>query len=82
MKIQLATHVDESQAELFRNTTARLGTTPADALRMFVAAFNECGGFPFDVRVPVRPVAEPFATESEANERIAQLNRRVIDEAW
>jgi antitoxin component of RelBE/YafQ-DinJ toxin-antitoxin module len=47
--VQIATRIDETQSRLFRETTSRLGTTPADALRMFVAAFNEHHGFPYTV---------------------------------
>lgn len=48
--VQVATRIDGEQSRLFRETAARLGTTPADALRMFVAAFNEYQGFPYEVR--------------------------------
>jgi len=26
-----------------------VGTTPSNAIRMFIAAFNRCGTFPFDI---------------------------------
>ena len=29
--------------------TQRVGTTPSNAIRMFIAAFNRCGTFPFDI---------------------------------
>ena len=61
--VQFATRVDEKEAERFRETARALGTTPADALRMFVASFNACGGFPYDVRLRT---PEPFSTEEEA----------------
>ncbi|MBM6698965.1 hypothetical protein H7U32_01205 [Bifidobacterium pullorum subsp. saeculare] len=32
-------------------TARRLGTTSADALRMFITTFNEEGGFPYPVRL-------------------------------
>jgi DNA-damage-inducible protein J len=48
--VQIATRIDETQSRLFRETTSRLGTTPADALRMFVSAFNEHHGFPYTVQ--------------------------------
>ncbi len=65
MSFQLATRVDDAEAERFRETARLLGTTPADALRIFVAAFNAHRGFPFDVRLP-EPSVEAFATEREA----------------
>jgi len=48
MSCQLATRVDDVEAERFRETARLLGTTPADAMRIFVAAFNAHRGFPFD----------------------------------
>jgi DNA-damage-inducible protein J len=62
--VQIATRIEQSQDRQFRDTTRRLGTTPADAIRMFIAAFNENRGFPFEVRLPAD--VEPFATEDEA----------------
>ena len=46
MVVQLATRVDDDQAEEFRETTKKLGLSTADALRMFVLSFNEYQGFP------------------------------------
>ena len=65
MSVQLATRIDDKEAERFRETARRLGTTPSDALRMFVSAFNTHRGFPFDVRIE-EPQTEAFATEAEA----------------
>lgn len=65
-KTQFATRVDDEQASIFKKLTAKLGTTPADALRMFVSAFNEAGGFPYDVRVKQRQVIEAFDNEDDA----------------
>jgi DNA-damage-inducible protein J len=62
--VQLATRIDAAQSAQFRDITKRLGTTPADALRVLVTAFNRRGGFPFDVRV--EPDIVPFETEEEA----------------
>jgi len=69
--VQLATRVDKEQEQTFRETTRRLGTTPADAMRVFVAAFNQRRGFPFDVRLA--PTVEAFATEDEATDFAAAL---------
>lgn len=33
----------------FAAATRRVGTTPSNAIRMFIAAFNRCGTFPFDI---------------------------------
>lgn len=33
----------------FAAATQLVGTTPSNAIRMFIAAFNRCGTFPFDI---------------------------------
>ena len=33
----------------FAAATRRVGTTPSNAIRMFIAAFNRCGTCPFDI---------------------------------
>jgi len=76
--VQLATRVDASQDRVFRDTTKRLGITPADAIRVFVTAFNQSRGFPFDVRLPV---VEPFDSEDDASAFASQMSLRLLDEA-
>lgn len=80
MSAQLATRVDEHEAELFRENTRLLGTTPADAMRIFVSSFNAHRGFPFDVRLP-EPTVEAFATEQEASEFSDRLAMRMMSDA-
>lgn len=80
MTCQLATRIDDTEAERFRETTRLLGTTPADALRVFVAAFNLHRGFPFEVRLPEDTI-EPFATEEEAAAFSDYLAMRMISDA-
>ena len=75
--VQLATRVDEVQDRLFREITRRLGTTPADAMRMFVSAFNQRRGFPFDVRLTED--VESFTTEEDATSFASGLAARMID---
>jgi DNA-damage-inducible protein J len=82
MSAQIATRVDEQQNELFRQTTKQLGITPADALRVFVTAFNAHHGFPFDVRVPDDAIVEPLATEDDATDFVTGVSRRMLNEAW
>ena len=77
--IQLATRVEKTQDQLFRETTRPLGTTPADAMRVFIAAFNQHRGFPFDVRLAAN--VEPFATEDEATDFATRASLRLLDEA-
>ncbi|HIT45282.1 MAG TPA: type II toxin-antitoxin system RelB/DinJ family antitoxin [Candidatus Aphodovivens excrementavium] len=80
MSSQLATRVDDIEAERFRENTRLLGTTPSDALRIFVAAFNAHRGFPFDVRLP-EPSVEPFATERDAQSFSDHLALRMMNDA-
>ena len=76
--VQLATRVQKSQEQIFRETTKRLGTTPADAMRIFVAAFNQHRGFPFDVRLDADP--EPFENEEDATDFASRMSMRLLDE--
>ena len=76
--VQLATRVQRVQEQLFRETTKKLGTTPADAMRIFVAAFNQHRGFPFDVRLGTEP--EPFDNEEDATDFASRISRRMLNE--
>jgi DNA-damage-inducible protein J len=78
---QLATRIEEEQERAFRENTRRLGTNPADAMRMFIAAFNECRGFPYDVRISALAEAEPFSTEEEATDFVDRYSMRMFHEA-
>lgn len=80
-KVQFATRVDDDQAKAFRDTTARLGTTPSDTLRMFIAAFNEYGGFPYEVRVATPVSVEAFDNEEEAVRFASSLAMGALYEA-
>lgn len=40
------------ERETFVATCDSIGTTPSNAIRMFVSAFNKRGGFPFDPSNP------------------------------
>jgi DNA-damage-inducible protein J len=71
--VPVAARLEEDQARAFRELTNEIGTTPGDAIRVFVAAFNAVGGFPFDVRR--QPKAEPFSSEQEATQFATRLGR-------
>lgn len=75
--VQLATRIETSQEQLFRETARRLGITPADAMRVFVAAFNQHRGFPFDVRLAAD--VEPFDTEDDATEFASRAAGKLLD---
>jgi len=78
--VQVATRIEKSQDRLFRETTRRLGTTPADAMRVFVAAFNQHRGFPFDVRLGQD--VEPFRSEEEALDFVDRQAQEILNETW
>ena len=40
-----------SEKEKFFEVTEQIGTTPSNAIRMFIAAFNRAGTFPFEIGV-------------------------------
>ena len=76
--VQATTRVSDDQYELFKQTTAAIGTTPADALRMFIHAFNEKRGFPYEVTTS-KPIIEPFASEDEATRFATSLAMETLD---
>ena len=78
--VQLATRVDDSVGAEFKAITKQLGATPADAIRMFVLAFNAERGFPYKVKLREQP--EPLGNEEEAISYVNSLSREVIDNAW
>ena len=82
MTASLNTKISLSEKEEFQRNTEALGLTPSAAIKIFVRMFNECGGFPFEVRRPVersvtyvspeefdsfsRALDEPMPAEAEA----------------
>ena len=62
---QAATRIEDKEYELFQKTAANIGTTTADALRMFIYAFNDHHGFPYVVQSR-RMQLEAFETEEDA----------------
>ncbi len=50
----------------FTQVCDSIGTTPSNAIRMFVSAFNKRGGFPFDPSNPYGFNEETLAATSEA----------------
>ncbi|MDR0627044.1 MAG: type II toxin-antitoxin system RelB/DinJ family antitoxin [Bifidobacteriaceae bacterium] len=78
--VQLATRISKNEDRLFRETTRELGTTPADAMRVFVAAFNRHRGFPFDVRLTDSVL--PFRSEEEALDFVDRQAGELLNDAW
>ncbi len=79
--MQIATRVDAEQGKMFRDLTAMLGTTPADAMRMFIAAFNRAKGFPYSVNLQSMSAVEAFDNEAEATAFATDLALETIDAA-
>lgn len=50
----------------FAEVCDRIGTTPSNAIRMFVSAFNRRGGFPFDPSNPYGFNADTLAAMNDA----------------
>ena len=46
-----------------------IGTTPSNAIRMFVSAFNKRGGFPFDLSNPYGYNQETLAAMADAAQK-------------
>lgn len=78
--VQVAVRLDSKQNDLFRSLTKQLGITPADALRMFVYAFNAAGGFPYSVRINVKSPAETFESEQEAIDFTNRMTTKLLQE--
>lgn len=79
MSVQFATRVDDELGARFKSVTRQLGTTPGDALRMFISSFDRCGGFPFEVRLSGGG-AEPFENEREATDFADRMSTELLDE--
>lgn len=48
----ISAKVKSSEKSLFTKTCDDIGTSPSNAIRMFISAFNKRGGFPFDTANP------------------------------
>jgi DNA-damage-inducible protein J len=70
----LNTRVETREKEEFEKKTAALGTTPANAIKMFVRAFNERGGFPFDTSTPYANQRLSAEAEQSYQELLKELS--------
>ncbi len=67
----------------FLRITDSIGTTPSNAIRMFVAAFNKRGGFPFDPANPYGFNKETLAAMDDAvNNRSLNGPFDTVEEMW
>ncbi|MBQ8094403.1 MAG: translation repressor RelB [Clostridia bacterium] len=74
---QASTRVEDAAYDLFQKTAASIGTTPSDALRIFIYSFNDYHGFPYPVRSR-RMEVEAFQTEEDATRFATELAMEVI----
>ena len=74
---QAATRIEDQEYELFQKTAANIGTTTADALRMFIYSFNDHHGFPYPVQSR-RMQVEAFETEGEATQFATDLAMEML----
>lgn len=58
--------VTDAEKSKFVATCESIGTTPSNAIRMFVSAFNRRGGFPFDPSNPYGFSAETLKAMDDA----------------
>ena len=56
------------EKKTFSEVCDSIGTTPSNAIRMFVSAFNKRGGFPFDPSNPYGFSPETLAAMDDAAE--------------
>lgn len=71
--------VDASDKQKFTTFTHALGTTPSNAIRMFIKAFNEYQGFPFNVSRPYKLSAEAQRSYDALNADIANGTAKTYD---
>lgn len=74
---QAATRIDDAEYDLFQKTAASIGTTTADALCMFIYAFNDHHGFPYPVQSR-RMQIEAFENEEDAARFATDLSMEIM----
>ena len=60
--------IKEGEKSRFTETCDKIGTSPSNAIRMFVTAFNQRGGFPFDPANPYGFNEETLAAIKDASD--------------
>ncbi|MBS5245492.1 MAG: type II toxin-antitoxin system RelB/DinJ family antitoxin [Actinomyces graevenitzii] len=74
----LNTKIDLQEKLDFQANAEALGMTPSAAIKVFVRMFNQCKGFPFDVRL------QPRINFDNSDIAVAEVSdgRLVIPAAW
>ena len=68
----LNTKLNREDKRIFVETAQSLGITPSNAVRIFVRAFNEWGGFPFEIR-------RSFPLSADERQSLQELDREIKD---
>ena len=71
--------VDASDKSDFVANTRNLGTNPSNAIRMFIRAFNERQGFPFDTSAPYKKCASADAVYDEMKNEASRGEAKVYN---
>lgn len=76
--VSLNTKIDLKEKNDFLANTEALGMTPSAAIKIFVRMFNQCKGFPFDVRL------QPQINYSNPSTSLASIQNGtvVVPSAW
>ena len=81
--------VSVEEKDEFTRTAAALGMTPSAAIKVFVHLFNECGGFPFDVRRPKSDSSVTYLSASDydrfaraIDEPVPQATQALLDREY
>lgn len=62
----ISAKVRPDEKKLFIETCESIGTSPSNAIRMFISAFNKRGGFPFDPSNPQGLSSETMSAIDDA----------------
>lgn len=66
--VPITAKIKEEEKDEFISIAESIGTTPSNAIRMFISAFNKRGGFPFDSSNPYGFNKETLEAMSDAAE--------------
>lgn len=66
--VAVTTKLKPEEKSAFASVCESIGTTPSNAIRMFVSAFNRRGGFPFDPSNPYGFSSETLRAMDDAAE--------------
>lgn len=83
MTVQRAFRLSNALDQQFCEIAEKLGTSPADVLRMFTAAFVAYRGFPFAVRLPPQGFEiQPPENKPEIITPLIRNGHAVLPASW